>query len=422
MPEELNNNYEETLQQGYDHPHVEDALRTRDQDTRHLCDSHRAELASYGISAAILSERRYQSVSSKADLRDRGFSTGRQSTPTLLFSLYDGNTVKGYGHKPDIPRFRPGAPQCEYSASSSVILDVLPSVAARLPTADTIFVVSRVLDADALASAGADVISLISTEERARAGIPPAVTATPGWPNFPIRRTDGSAMTYVVLEGAEEQACLHQRLLNKRTQAELKRGGAHVCTISRLQSETGSIISVGEYLREHTVTELLSLANAEDDKAKDQPDKFGARPPADSVPEAIYTSGPDGIIFQSGVRITNFTAAITADIIQDDGEETDRKFQIDASQNGWDWRAVVSAPATSEAWPGSTLNSALPPLYFRKWRRMPVSRSSCYRRIYRRSGFTPTRAGATLMQIGFTCTRAGASGWLACSNGKTAFM
>ena len=104
----------------------------------------------------------------------------------------------------------------------------------------------------------------------------------------------------------------------------------------------------------HTVDELLEHATPE-----------MKRPPAEDKPALPYRATPAGLIWDKPTKngpiptqLTNFTAKITADVMEDDGAEVQRRFEVEAALEGCQYAFTI--PSTQFAgmgWPAEDLGA-----------------------------------------------------------------
>ena len=297
-----------------------------------------------GISARVAVKRGYRTVTSKAALERLGFGRSQRNVPALLIPIYGptGEVVL-YQSRPDEPRIgRRGRPvKYETPSGASMTLDVHPLCRERLGDPGVpLFVTEGIKKADALVSKGLCVVALIGvwnwrgTNERG------GKTALSEW-------------EYVALEGRKVYVVFDSDVMEKReVYAALSRlkgflggRGARVSLIYLPAADSGAKQGVDDFLASgHTVQDLLGYATPE---LKQPPDSEGD-------PSLPYRATPAGLIWDKPTQngpvptpLTNFTAKITSDISEDDGVETKRRFEIEASLNGR--HAVFSVPSKTFA-------------------------------------------------------------------------
>jgi hypothetical protein len=130
-----------------------------------LGEQHRAMLErASGISAEVIEARGYETVMSKAVLRQRGFGTAQQTVPALLIPIYSptGDVVL-YQARPDTPRISKGKPvKYETPSGSSMALDMHPFAKDKAGDPNTpLFITEGIKKGDALVTHRLCAVALI---------------------------------------------------------------------------------------------------------------------------------------------------------------------------------------------------------------------------------------------------------------------
>jgi len=121
-----------------------------------LSPTHRGSLeVGSGITPAVIADRGYRTVTSKAALAELGFSTTQRRVPALLIPVLGiSGEVETYQLRPDLPRISKGKPiKYETPSGSRMALDVPPTVRDKvLDITVPILITEGVKKADAAAS------------------------------------------------------------------------------------------------------------------------------------------------------------------------------------------------------------------------------------------------------------------------------
>ena len=117
-----------------------------------------------GLSSEVIVARHYQTVTTKADLKSRGFADSQLRVPTLLIPIY---SVHGelalYQARPDEPRIKNGkAIKYETLAGGRMVLDCHPSIRHQLANPNVpLWITEGIKKGDSLVSQGVCVIALL---------------------------------------------------------------------------------------------------------------------------------------------------------------------------------------------------------------------------------------------------------------------
>jgi hypothetical protein len=129
-----------------------------------LADEHCQVLQASAIDPAMIAERGYRTVTTKAELARLGFSRSQERVPTLVIPIYGpAGEIVSYQSRPDEPRIKAGkVVKYEMPSGSRMVLDVHPGARSllgdpRIP----LFVTEGVKKGDALASLGLCAVALL---------------------------------------------------------------------------------------------------------------------------------------------------------------------------------------------------------------------------------------------------------------------
>ncbi len=292
-----------------------------------LLPQHLALLRGSAISDEVAAARGYRSVEHKARLTELGFSAAQARVPALLIPIIGvhGEVVL-YQLRPDAPRIRDGkAVKYETPAGARMALDVPPACRAGL--ADPLvplFVTEGVRKADAAASVGLCCVALLGVWNFRGTNEAGGSTALADWESIALRDRvvdivfDSDVMTKPAVHGALA-----------RLKAFLEGRGARVLLVYLPSAEGGAKVGLDDFLAAGlTRDELLALATPE----------LRATPGADKSDGPPYRETPGGLVWERptangpvAVPLTNYRARIVAQLVEDDGAEQRRLFEIEGS-------------------------------------------------------------------------------------------
>jgi hypothetical protein len=179
----------------------------------------------------------------------------------------------------------------------------------------------------------------------------------------------------------------------------LEMKGAHVYLIYLPEGENGAKVGLDDFFAVgHTKDELLSLAT---ETLRDPPvdDDEERKIPYEATGQGIvwFRGTKDGVV---RVPLTNFTAKIIADTVEDDGVETRRTFGLEAQMNGSTRRFTIAAEHfAGMSWATEHLGAEAmmyPGMMLRDHARAAVqllSQGITERRVYKHTGWRPNRDG-----------------------------
>jgi hypothetical protein len=295
-----------------------------------LSENHRKMLVRESrIARDVIRARGYRTIRQKVELERLGFGRAQRNTPGLLMPLYgpSGDIVL-YQYRPDEPRISDGrANKYETPARARMALDVHPFARARLGDPSVpLFVTEGIKKGDALVSRGLCAIVLIGVWN---------------WrgTNEHGGKTVLADLEHVALNGRRVYIVFDSDVMLKkevhaalvRLKAFLEHRGAKVALVYLPPGEGAKKWGVDDYLAAgHDVEDLLALATTE-----------LISPLEDERGEIAYRATPNGMVWDRPtadgpvpVPLTNFTARIATDVVEDDGAEIRRRFEVEASLNG----------------------------------------------------------------------------------------
>jgi hypothetical protein len=310
-----------------------------------------------GLPQEIVRARGYRTVATKSELRRLGFADSQCNAPGLLVPIHSpAGEVVNYQFRPDMPRISDGRPvKYETPKGSRMTLDVHPFAREGLGDPSIpLWITEGIKKGDALVGRGLCVVTLLGV-----------------W-NW--RGTNGQggkvALPGVGVHRSQRQAGLHSLRLGRDDEAAGPRGPraaqgflggevmAEVQLIYLPHGEDGGKRGVDDFLAAgNTVDDLIALAATE---LREPPQV------EDDTPPIPYRETTHGLVWERPTRegaiptpLTNFNARIVSDIVEDDGAEQWRRFEIEAELNGR--RSGFTVPAErffGMGWPPEHLGAA----------------------------------------------------------------
>ena len=319
-----------------------------------LLPQHAALLTASAIRDEVAFARGYRSVDQKARLIELGFSSTQARVPALLIPIWNVNgEIALYQTRADEPRIVDGKPvKYETPSGSRMVLDVPPIC--RMSLADPqvpLFVTEGVRKADAAASVGLCCIDVIGVWTWRGTNEQGGRTALADWESIALK---DRVVDVVFDSDVMTKISVHQALA--RLKAFLESRGAHVRLIYLPSGPGGAKVGLDDYLAAgHTVDDLLALATTE----------LRAAPGADAPAGSPYRETPAGLVWERptangtvAVPLANFRARIVAQVVEDDGAEQRRLFEIEGALGSRTPRFGLPASAFSAMnWPTEHLGA-----------------------------------------------------------------
>ncbi len=322
-----------------------------------LSQAHRTVLeVGSAISPAVIAARGYRTVTVRAELHRLGFSEAQLRVPSLLIPVWSpAGDIGLYQARPDAPRILRGkAVKYETPSGSRMALDVPPTVRHLIgDPAKPLFVTEGIKKGDALASQGCCAVALLGVWNWRGTNEHGGKTALPEWEMIALN----GRTVYILFDS---DVMLNPQVYGAllRLKAFLENRGARVLVIYLLPGDGGTKVGVDDFFASgHTLQDLLVLATAE---VRLPPVPDGLR-----ESEHPYRSTETGLVWlkptgggTDEVRLTNFGAAIVADVAEDDGAEVRRSFEIEARLRGRVRKFTVPAPTFAAMnWPAEHLGA-----------------------------------------------------------------
>lgn len=304
-----------------------------------LLPKHAALVADSGITEDVAATRGYRSVTTRAELKRLGFGDAQCRVPALLLPIRDvSGEIVLYQLRPDEPRVRDGKPlKYETPVRARMTLDV-PLHARRWlgDPARPLFVTEGVRKADAAVSHGLCCVAVLGVWNFRGTNEHGGTTALADWEAIALNGRD----VYVVFDSdVMTKPAVHAALA--RLKAFLEHRGARVLLVYLPAGDGGVKVGLDDFLvAGRSIDDLLALAS---------PDLRGL-PATHEEPSLPYATTPAGLVWHRPtadgsvpVPLTNFAATVVADVVEDDGAETHRLFELEATLRGRTTQFAVPA-------------------------------------------------------------------------------
>jgi hypothetical protein len=313
-------------------------------------------ISASAIAPEVGAARGYRTVRSKAELQRLGFGRTQQLVPGLLIPIFDvTGRIALHQFRPDSPRLRRGKRvKYETPVGSRMVLDVPPAVREKLADPAVPLVITEgVRKADAAVSTGLFCIDLLGVWNWRGTNDHGGKTVLPDWESIALN----DRQVFIVFDSdVMTKAGVHTALV--RLKAFLESRGAHVKVIYLPCGDGGGKVGLDDFLAAgRGYEDLLALASTE------------LRPlptlPHDSASHSDYCLTPTGIVWMRPSRegviptpLTNFTARIVTQIIEDDGTGEKCLFEIEATLGQLSRRFTIpSSQYAGMNWPTEHLGA-----------------------------------------------------------------
>ena len=378
-----------------------------------LLPQHATMLALSAIDAGVARERGYRSITSTNDLRQLGFSAAQQRVPGLLVPIHgvDGR-VALHQLRPDAPRERKGkAVKYETLAGARMCLDAHPRIRPMLADPSRpLWVTEGVKKADAAVSLGLCCIGLLGVFCWRGKNALGAVTALGDWESIALK----GRKVFIAFDSDAAQKKTVALALQRLKQF-LESRGADVSVVYLSDGDGGQKVGLDDFIaaggRE---ADLIKLAS----RTLRQP----AAPPAPTIdPDCPYVETPSGLTLITQGKagpvertLTNFTARVVANIIEDDGVQQQRAVELIATMAGQERLVHTSmADFNSLRWVPEHLGAEAivhPRFYVRDHVRVAIqtfSGTPAERVVYSHTGWRKFQSGWMYLHAGGAIDEAG---------------
>lgn len=307
-----------------------------------LSAEHLAMLRASGLSDETIEARGYRTVTSKAELKRLGFGPAQLLVPTLLVPIFGvGGEVVLYQHRPDHPRVKvkngkAKAIKYETPRGARMALDVPPHVRAQMgDPAVPLIITEGVKKADAAVSRGLCCIALLGVWNFRGTNPAGGKVVLPDWGMIAL---NGRAVYIAFDSDIMEKAEVYRALVSLKEFLDFKK--AHTKLIYLPPGGNGSKVGLDDFLAAGSTTQdLFSYATSE-----------LRRPPSSGGDDMPYEMTETGIVWMKATRdgavpvsLTNFGATISAEIDLDDGQESRKQLEIEATLKGRSHRLRILA-------------------------------------------------------------------------------
>ncbi len=285
-------------------------------------------LRASAIRSDVAVERGYRTVQDPAELAALGFKPAQRRVPALLVPIRDVHgEIATHQVRPDEPRpaRREGKfIKYETRAGSRMVVDVPSRVRARLgdPTS-TLWITEGAKKVDALLSHGCDAIGLLGVWNWRGTNAQGGKTVLA---DFEHVAWNGRRVLLAFDSDAATKPEVARAL--RRLRGLLESRGAQVQVVQLPSEPGGAKLGVDDYLAAgHDVASLEALATQ---RSRGGLHAATAAPAYFARAGSLWRRRPNEDADSDPVRLTNFTARICAEVIEDDGASEHRLLDIEA--------------------------------------------------------------------------------------------
>jgi hypothetical protein len=303
--------------------------RSKNEPERFLSAEHERMLfEESGIEPEVVDARGYRTVEKKIELERLGFGRVQRNVPALLIPVFSpGGEVVLHQSRPDEPRIKAGkALKYETPSGSRMTIDVHPSMRSKLGDPSVpLWITEGVKTGDSLTSRGLCTVSLLGVWNWRGTNEHGGKTALPAWEDIALNER----RVFIVYDSdAVSKSQVHEALSRLKSYLESRGAEGHVVYLPHGEGDKKQ--GADDYfVAGHTVDDLLGHSTRElREPPRDDEDE--------DIPE-VYRATPDGIVWNKPTRhgtaptpLTNFTAEIVSDVVEDDGAEEKHTFEIEA--------------------------------------------------------------------------------------------
>jgi hypothetical protein len=311
----------------------------------------------------VIAARGYWTATTKRALADVGFAPAQRRVPALVLPIHgvDGQ-LRTHQSRPDTPRWGRDGHVIKYETpyQSQMALDVSPLVRPLLGTPQVpLWITEGIKKGDALASQGACAVAVLGVWNWRGRNADGGLTALADWEVIALNERQ----VYIVFDSdVMTKPQVHAALA--RLKAFLEARKAHVALVYLPAGAHAAKVGVDDYLvAGHGLDDLLALATL----TLHPPPHTGSTPEAHAVDTALVAAAAQGLPYYAtpqglawvrltrdglvSIPLTNFTARIVGDVEEDDGADTRRYFELEATHEGTTRRfAVVAKDFAGMSW------------------------------------------------------------------------
>lgn len=319
-----------------------------------LLPHHRQMLAEQsGISAEVIVGRGYRSTTKKSELKGCGFSESQlivsPDAPSLIVPVWSiHGEIVTYQHRPDSPRVNKNgkALKYEFPARSRMALDVHPMIREMVrDPKNPLIITEGIKKADAAISRGLCCIALLGVWNWRGANESGGLAALPDWESIPLKDRNGQGRRVFIAFDSDVMIKREVYAALKRLAAWLKSRGAQVEFVYLASGDGGVKVGLDDFFAQgHERDDLLALATPQLREPPDEPEETAAALPYGETEQGLVWYKRTGEEITT-ISLTNFSARIIADVVENDGAETRRVFIIETRLKGHTLRFDIDASA-----------------------------------------------------------------------------
>lgn len=308
---------------------MSDTKTTSGYSALNLLPHHAHMLADSAIAPEVAKARGYWSATKKAELKRLGFSDAQCCVPALVIPIFNAQgEVVLHQIRPDTPRANRRGRQVKYETPTRALMtvDIPPAARAQIRNPKRpLFITEGIKKGDSAVSHGLTCVALIGVWSWRGRNDDDSLTALAAWDEIHLKERE----VYIVFDSdVMQQDNVYKAL--KRLKTFLESRHANVKVIYLESRTDGGKVGLDDFFASGGVMQTL-LANATD-KLRDVAKEERLYP---------YEETEKGLIWHKPTRdgtitteLSNFTARILHDMIQDDGIELRRACEIEVTQGG----------------------------------------------------------------------------------------
>ncbi len=293
--------------------------------------NHAQLIKDSAIDEAVARQRGYRTVRSKAELERLGFGRNQCKVPALLIPIYgaSGKEPVNYQIRPDEPRIKKGKPlKYEFPSGTHAVIDVPLSSRAQVADPNSaLFITEGARKADAAVSQAACCIAILGVWNWRGTNEKGGKVALPDWENIAL---NGRTIYIVFDSDVMVKPGVHKALC--RLKPFLESRGGEVLAVYLKPTDGGQKVGLDDYLAAgNTIESLISLATSklQVPNQAEQVEKFGVTKNGGTN---YLKQTADGDVIP--IHLANFHAKIVGDVTEENGLESRRLFELEASLNG----------------------------------------------------------------------------------------
>src|SRR5918993_546137 len=281
-----------------------------------------------GIEPEVVKARGYRTVRRKVELEELGFGRTQRNVPALLIPVYSPRgEISTYQVRPDEPMIRDGKPvKYQTPVNSNMAFDVHPFMRNKLGDPSVpLFITEGVKKGDSLVSRDRCAVPLLGVWNFRGTNDKGGKTVLAEWEYVALEKRQA----YIVFDSdINLRPAVYKAMVRIKNLLEFRK--AEVAVIYLPHGEGGKKQGVDDYfVAGHSLDDLLAHATQE---LREPP-----RDDENGEPAARYRATSQGLVWGKPTRygisptpLTNFTAEIVSDIVEDDGAEEKHTFEIEA--------------------------------------------------------------------------------------------